>query len=110
MTIPKGAMVHVRFAAANRDAGQFPDPDRLDPTRENAGSHMAFSQGEHHCIGAPLARLELQTAFRVLLERFESFAIAGGPPEVLPGLALRTLRELPIVAVARRRRGGDQST
>lgn len=95
--IPKGSMVHVRFAAANRDPEQFPDPDRLDLDRANAGSHMAFSQGEHHCIGAPLARLELQTALRILLERFDDFAFAPNASlEHLPGLALRTLKSLRI--------------
>jgi len=95
--IPKGSMVQVRFAAANRDPEQFPDPDRLDLRRPNAGAHMAFSQGEHHCLGAPLARLELQTSFRILLERFEDFQLVPGTRlEHLPGLALRTLRALPI--------------
>ena len=97
VTIPKGSMVQVRFAAANRDPEVFPDPDRLDLHRKNAGAHMAFSQGEHHCIGAPLARLELQTAFESLLERFEHFEFAkDGPLEYVPGLALRSLRALPI--------------
>ncbi|MCB9724388.1 MAG: cytochrome P450 [Spirochaetaceae bacterium] len=95
--IPKGSMVQVRFAAANRDPAQFPDPDRLDLHRPNAGAHMAFSQGEHHCVGAPLARLELQTAFRVLLDRFERIEIPEGSVLThLPGLALRTLSALPI--------------
>ena len=95
--IPKGSMVHVRFAAANRDAERFPQPDSIDLDRPNVGSHMAFSQGEHHCVGAPLARLELQTAFRVLLERFERFEIVPGSDlRHLPGLALRTLESLPI--------------
>ena len=69
--IPKDSMVHVRFAAANRDPRVFPDPERIDLRRSNAGAHMAFGQGEHHCIGAPLA-----------------------PFEHLPGLSLRTLRAL----------------
>lgn len=95
--IPKGSMVQVRFAAANRDAEVFPNPDQIDLDRPNAGAHMAFSQGEHHCIGAPLARLELQTAFQALLERFEHLELASDSPlEYLPGLALRTLRALPI--------------
>ncbi|MEZ4293058.1 MAG: cytochrome P450 [Myxococcota bacterium] len=97
MEIPKRSMVQVRFAAANRDPAQFPDPDRLDLHRPNAGAHMAFSQGEHHCVGAPLARLELQTAFRVLLDRFERIEIPEGSVLThLPGLALRTLSALPI--------------
>lgn len=95
--IPRGAMVHVRFAAANRDPAQFPDPDVLDLQRKNAGSHMAFSQGEHHCVGAPLARLELTTAFGALLDRFERFELIPGTKlRHLPGIALRTLAALPI--------------
>ena len=97
VAIPRGSMVHVRFAAANRDPEQFPDPDRLDLERKNAGSHMAFSQGEHHCVGAPLARLELQVAFGVLLDVFERFELVPGTQlRHLPGIALRTLEALPI--------------
>ncbi len=95
--IPRGAMVHIRFAAANRDPEQFPDPDVLDLHRKNAGAHMAFSQGEHHCVGAPLARLELATAFGVLLDRFERFELAPDAKiRHLPGIALRTMAALPI--------------
>jgi cytochrome P450 len=96
VTIPKGSMVQLRFAAANRDPEIFPDPDRLDLHRPSPGAHLAFGQGAHHCLGAPLARLELTTAFRTLLERFAGFRLAPGhpPPRHLPGLALRSLREL----------------
>ncbi len=97
VTIPKGAMVHVRFAAANRDPEVFPNPDSLDLRRGNAGAHMAFSQGEHHCLGAPLARLELQLAFAALVERLDDLALAPGfVPSHLPGLSLRTLCALHI--------------
>lgn len=97
VAIPRGAMVHVRFAAANRDPEQFPRPDVLDLARPNSGAHMAFSQGEHHCVGAPLARLELATAFGVLLDRYSHFELVPGTVlRHLPGIALRTLAELPI--------------
>jgi cytochrome P450 len=97
VAIPRGAMVHVRFGAANRDPEIFPHPNALDLQRPNAGAHMAFSQGEHHCIGAPLARLELQLAFSALLERLGEIALAPGfTPDYLPGLSLRTLRGLHI--------------
>jgi cytochrome P450 len=103
VAIPRGAMVHVRFAAANRDPEQFPEPDVLDLRRKNAGSHMAFSQGEHHCVGAPLARLELAIAFDVLLDRFERFELVPGTQlRHLPGIALRTLATLPIRPSRRR--------
>lgn len=98
VTIPKGAMVHLRFAAANRDPDQFPDPARLDLRRENAKTHVAFSQGVHHCLGSPYARLELNTAFRAILDRLEAIALVSGQekPTHLPGLSLRTLKELHI--------------
>lgn len=103
VAIPKGSMVHLRFGAANRDPEQFPDPDRLDLRRPNPGAHLAFGQGEHHCLGAPLARLELATAFRQVLARFENLRLAPGhgPPRHVPGLSLRALRELHVEFDAR---------
>ena len=103
--IPAGSMVHLRFAAANRDPEQFADPDRLDLHRPNPGAHLAFGQGMHHCLGAPLARLELNLAFRALLERFEGFRLAPGRPRPrhVPGLSLRSLAELRVELGPRRR-------
>jgi cytochrome P450 len=95
--IPKGSMVQLRFAAANRDPDQFPNPDLLDLRRPNAGAHLAFSQGEHHCLGAPLARLELTTAFRAIVERLDRLRLADGAEiRHAPGLALRSLLALRI--------------
>lgn len=100
--IPKGSMVHLRFAAANRDPEQFHNPDALDLKRPNAGAHLAFSQGEHHCLGAPLARLELQTAFRALVQRLDRLRLAPGAEiRHAPGLSLRSLVELRVCYEAR---------
>jgi cytochrome P450 len=96
--IPKGAMVHLRFAAANRDPEQFADPAKFDLHRPNVKSHLAFSQGVHHCIGAHYARLELCTAFRSLLEAFDDIKLMPNHGRLihLPGLSLRTLKEVHI--------------
>jgi cytochrome P450 len=96
--IPKDRLVHLRFGAANRDPAVFPEPARLDLARRNAGAHMAFSQGEHHCLGAPLARQELRLAFEHLLERWEAIelAVPESQLEYLPSFTLRALRALPL--------------
>jgi cytochrome P450 len=96
--IPKGAMVHIRFAAANRDPEQFENPATFDLRRTNAKTHLAFSQGVHHCIGSPYARLELNTAFRSLLAAFDDIRLTSGHTTLshVPGLSLRTLKALHI--------------
>lgn len=96
--IPKGAMVHLRFAAANRDPDHFENPKKLDLQRKNAQTHLAFSQGPHFCLGSPYARLELNTALRTLVQTFDDIRIApdAPPPSHVPGLSLRTLKALPL--------------
>jgi cytochrome P450 len=96
--IPKGAMVHLRFAAANRDPEVFDNPGKFDFRRPNVKTHLAFSQGVHHCIGSPYARLELNTAFRSLLAAFDDIRLKPGHETLshLPGLSLRTLKSLHI--------------
>jgi len=96
IAIPKGAIVHLRFAAANRDERQFPNPDVCDITRRNAGSHMAFSQSHHHCLGAPLARQEMVLAFTALLRRFKNFRFIEGKTtfEYADSFVLRALKSL----------------
>lgn len=73
--ISEGDFVWVLYAAANRDPAKFPDPDRFDPDRPNAGEHFTFGHGEHYCIGSALARLELETALNRLLDRIEDISI-----------------------------------
>jgi cytochrome P450 len=77
-SIPQGELVLVSLVSANRDPDRFADPARLDVTREVSG-HVAFGHGIHHCLGAPLARLEGEIAFRTLLDRFPGLAPAGEP-------------------------------
>lgn len=94
--IPKGATIHLRFAAANRDAAVFPDPGKLDLERVNASRHLAFSQGEHHCPGAGLSRLEQRIAYERLLDRLPNLRLTHGKNDFthLPGFVLRALNHL----------------
>jgi cytochrome P450 len=96
VTIPARSLVHLRFGAANRDGGQFACPADLDVTRQNAGAHLAFGSGIHHCIGAPLARRELLWGFKVLLERCRNIRLApeGNDFTHVPGMNLRALKAL----------------
>jgi cytochrome P450 len=78
VTIPAGAIVEVRYGAANRDPERFEAPDRFDPERANASSHLAFGAGIHMCVGNQLARGELRLAFAELARRLRSVRLARG--------------------------------
>jgi cytochrome P450 len=71
-----GDTVYLSIAAANRDPAVFQDPDRLDLTRD-PNPHLGFGWGLHHCLGAPLARLETRIVIRRLLDRFPDLAPVG---------------------------------
>ena len=75
VTLPADSLVILALAAANRDPRFVADGDDLDVTRDAAG-HVAFGHGVHHCLGAPLARMEMRTAFPALLRRFPRLALA----------------------------------
>jgi cytochrome P450 len=85
------------IVAANRDPGVFAEPDALDVGRAS-NPHVAFGHGVHYCIGAPLARLELQIALTRLLERFPGLRLAVEEHEIpwRADLAMATLVELPV--------------
>ena len=92
-----GSLIMLRFGAANRDERQFEAPDEVRIDRKKAGMQLAFGSGVHHCIGAPLARQELNLGFAALLDRFEGFRLAdGADPEAEPSFILRNLPTLPI--------------
>jgi cytochrome P450 len=94
--LKKDELLSIRFGAANRDEDEYPDPARIDLHRQRAGKHLAFGMGRHHCIGAPLARQELSSAFTALLTRFDNFRLTPGTaePEYIPSFFGRNLREL----------------
>ena len=98
-TIPRGELVLAVLGSANRDEGHFEDPDALDLARD-PNRHLAFGRGGvHHCLGAPLARMEGQIALTALLRRFPGVRLAM-TPETLRwrrGLFLRGLERLPLV-------------
>jgi cytochrome P450 len=95
--IPRGEHVVVVLASANRDPAQFENPDILDLARSN-NRHLAFGQGMHYCLGAPLARLEAQIALLTLVQRAPKLRLAV-PPEQLrwrSSFVVRGLEFLPV--------------
>jgi pimeloyl-[acyl-carrier protein] synthase len=93
--IRKRQAVIAVMAAGNRDPERFPDPDRLDLTRED-NRHLAFGWAAHFCFGAPLARIEGQIAIGTLLRRFPNLALLPTRITWRTNLGLRGLTALPI--------------
>lgn len=77
--VREGEHIIVAVAAANRDPAQFPDPDRFDIKRENAGQHLTFGMGIHRCLGAQLAQSEMRVAVEALIRRLPGLRQAGAP-------------------------------
>ena len=96
-TIRAGELVLFNLPAANRDPEITDDPDRLDITRR-ATNHVAFGHGIHHCLGAPLARMEMRVAFPALLRRFPDLRLAVPEDRVAWATqkAIFGLEELPV--------------
>jgi cytochrome P450 len=97
VAIPADSLVILALATANRDPHFLPGGDGLDVTRDAAG-HVAFGHGVHHCLGAPLARMEMRTAFPALLRRFPALTLAV-PFEEVPFRAyhfIYGLQSLPV--------------
>ena len=96
--LKQGEMVMLRYGAANRDERQFENPDELNIHRQKAGAQLAFGAGVHFCIGAPLARQELNLGFKKLLDCGRNFRLNENmsAPQAEASFILRNLPELHI--------------
>jgi cytochrome P450 len=99
VTVREGQKVAALLGAANRDPAVFADPDTLDVGRTD-NPHITFGAGVHFCIGAPLARVELQASFGALLSRTSRLEL-GAPARRRPEFVIRGLAELPVVLAPR---------
>ena len=97
VTIPQGHAVIAVLGSANHDESQFQEPETLDLTRD-PNRHVAFGQGVHFCLGAPLARLEGQIALTTLFQRFPDLRLSCLPESLRwrKSLIVRGLEELPV--------------
>jgi cytochrome P450 PksS len=96
--ISAGELIFLGIASANRDPSVFERPDDLLLDRAGAHRHLGFGYGLHFCLGAPLARLEMQVALRDLLIRLPELGLAVAPTELVYGATIlgRGLDRLPI--------------
>jgi cytochrome P450 len=95
VTVPRGQKIAALLGSANHDPAVFSAPDALDVGRTD-NPHISFGAGIHFCIGAPLARVELQASFGALLDRTTSIEL-GGEPVRRPEFVIRGLADLPVV-------------
>ena len=95
--IPAGTIAFIVLAAADRDPAKFPQPEKFDITRD-PNDHVAFGEGIHFCIGAPLARLEAAIAFGSMFERFKHLSLKdpGLQPKYKGSYILRGIESLPM--------------
>ena len=97
VTLPKGAMVMMRYHAANRDPKHFENPNEFRVDRKNARTHLAFGKGIHMCVGNMLSRKEMTVSFQQFAERMDNIRIQEGATLTYPpNMMLRGLTSLPI--------------
>jgi cytochrome P450 len=96
--IPEGAVIILRYGAANRDEKRFDDSENLHVDRKSARGHLAFGYGIHTCPGAMLARQEAVSTFQHLLAKYQRFELMVNPEELQyhPTFFLRGLKSLPV--------------
>lgn len=95
ITLPAGSRLLLVFAAANHDPQQFPEPETFTPGRRNGLQQVAFGAGPHFCLGAPLARLELEVMVQRTAARLPGLALVPGQDfPYTPNTSFRALRRL----------------
>jgi cytochrome P450 len=100
--IPAGATVLLLWAAGNRDEREFENPDQVDLNRRVPRRHVAFGRGIHHCVGAPLARIEARNVITVLLDCTSNISLdSEHPPRWVDSFLVRRHQELPVRLQAR---------
>ncbi len=95
-TIPVATNLSLMLGAANRDPQKFSNPDQFDITRANANQHVAFASGAHYCLGAPLARLEMQVFLERLALKYPNFSVPKQTLEYRLNFAIRGLQKLEV--------------
>lgn len=95
VVIPKGAVVAINLAAANRCPMHFDEPEKFDVHRD-ATSHLAFSRGPHFCFGGALGKIEAEIVFRALLKYCDNIALVGEPITYRPSATMRSLVNIEI--------------
>ena len=96
LEIAAGSHINLMLGAANRDPKRFTDPETFQVNRANANKHLAFASGPHYCLGAPLARLEMQVFLECLLAKYPNFCVPEQPLEYRPNFAVRGLVRLEV--------------
>jgi cytochrome P450 len=101
--IPKGSLVFLGYASANRDDARFESPESFNIERKNVGQHLAFGSGIHRCIGSMLARMEIKVAMRQIFTRLDDIKLAIPEEELVyvPSMLVRTLVSLPVTFTRR---------
>lgn len=97
--LPAGSVVYMLLGSAGRDAAVHHDPERFDITRANPGEHLAFSVGQHYCLGAVLARMEADIALRCLIARLPTLTRMG-PGTRRPTAVIRGMASMPVRSTA----------
>lgn len=98
--IAEGEKVVMWYGAANRDPAVFANPDQFDITRANANRQIAFGFGKHMCLGHRVARMQLESVYSQILDRFPDIQYAGGI-DIAPNSFVHAIRKLPVRFTAR---------